>query len=181
MQERYGIADDDLVGEVLWHSLNESGEIGVYDMKFGDTIIRNLTESDIEEGLLYYFNTNKYIKGYYELFLMSNSIEIKEIDNEVSLLRKLRNSNLNIDFSTTNIGLKTQNNKVNNAIIELIELKSVKLMNQELLKPLVFIQGFSTSSFGNKDFMKVWKYTLFGFILSIIISLFINVYRNHNS
>ncbi len=51
MQERYGIADDDLVGEVLRHSLNESGEIGVYDMKFGDTIIRNLTESDIEEGL----------------------------------------------------------------------------------------------------------------------------------
>jgi hypothetical protein len=48
LQERYGIADDDLVGEVLWHSLNESGETGVYDMKFGDTIIRNLTEADIE-------------------------------------------------------------------------------------------------------------------------------------
>ena len=48
MQERYGIADDDLVGEVLWHSLNESGEIGVYDMKFGNTIVRNLTEADIE-------------------------------------------------------------------------------------------------------------------------------------
>ncbi len=51
MQERYGIADDDLVGEVLWHSLNESGEIGVYDMKFGDTIVRNLTEADIEDGI----------------------------------------------------------------------------------------------------------------------------------
>ena len=48
MQERYGIADEDLVGEVLWHSLNESGEIGVYDMKFGNTIVRNLTEADIE-------------------------------------------------------------------------------------------------------------------------------------
>ena len=34
----------------MWHSLNENGDIGVYDMKFGDTIIRNLTESDIEEG-----------------------------------------------------------------------------------------------------------------------------------
>ena len=51
MQERYGIADDDLVGEVLWHSLNESGEIGVYDMKFGNTVIRNLTEADIEDGI----------------------------------------------------------------------------------------------------------------------------------
>ena len=50
LQERYGISDDDLVGEVLWHSLNESGEVGIYDMKFGDTIIRNLTESDLEEA-----------------------------------------------------------------------------------------------------------------------------------
>jgi hypothetical protein len=40
------------VGKVLWHSLNENGEIGVYDMKFGDTIIRNLTESDIEQTLV---------------------------------------------------------------------------------------------------------------------------------
>ena len=48
MQERYGISAKDATGQVLWHSLNESGEIGVYDMKFGNTIIRNLTESDIE-------------------------------------------------------------------------------------------------------------------------------------
>ena len=50
LQERYGISEENAVGEVLWHSLNENGEIGVYDMKFGDTIIRNLTEADIEEG-----------------------------------------------------------------------------------------------------------------------------------
>ena len=50
MQERYGISEENAVGEVLWHSLNENGDIGVYDMKFGDTIIRNLTEADIEEG-----------------------------------------------------------------------------------------------------------------------------------
>ena len=49
LMERYGISEKDAVGTVLWHSLNESGEIGVYDMKFGDTVIRNLTEADIEE------------------------------------------------------------------------------------------------------------------------------------
>jgi len=48
LMERYGISQEDAVGTVLWHSLNESGEIGVYDMKFGDTVIRNLTEADIE-------------------------------------------------------------------------------------------------------------------------------------
>ena len=47
--ERYGINEEDAVGTVLWHSLNESGEIGVYDMKFGDTVVRNLTESDVEQ------------------------------------------------------------------------------------------------------------------------------------
>ena len=49
LQERYGISKENAVGKVLWHSLNESGQIGVYDMKFGDTIIRNLTETDLAE------------------------------------------------------------------------------------------------------------------------------------
>ena len=51
LQERYGISEENAVGKVLWHSLNENTEIGVYDMKFGDTIIRNLTESDIEQTI----------------------------------------------------------------------------------------------------------------------------------
>ena len=46
--ERYGIAKQYATGKVLWHSLNERGEIGVYDMKFGNTIIRNLLSEDIE-------------------------------------------------------------------------------------------------------------------------------------
>jgi len=46
LQERYGI--ENALGTVLWHSLNERGEIGVYDMKFGNTIIRNLLAEDIE-------------------------------------------------------------------------------------------------------------------------------------
>ena len=49
LQERYGISEEDSVGKVLWHSLNENGEIKVCDMKFGNTIIRNLlTEQDVE-------------------------------------------------------------------------------------------------------------------------------------
>jgi len=47
--ERYGIKEKDAVGKVLWHSLSESGNIGVYDIKFGSTIIRNLTEADLTE------------------------------------------------------------------------------------------------------------------------------------
>ena len=50
LQERYGIKNP--VGEVLWHSLNESGEIGVYDMKFGDTIVRNLLAEDVNPEII---------------------------------------------------------------------------------------------------------------------------------
>ena len=52
LMERYGINKENAIGTVLWHSLNESGEIGVYDMKFGDTVIRNLTESDVEQTVV---------------------------------------------------------------------------------------------------------------------------------
>ena len=52
LQERYGISDKDAVGKVLWHSLNENGDIGVYDMKFGNTIIRNLLAENIEKGVI---------------------------------------------------------------------------------------------------------------------------------
>ena len=48
LMERYGISEEDSHGKVLWHSLNENGEIGVYDMKFGNTIIRNLLAEEVE-------------------------------------------------------------------------------------------------------------------------------------
>ena len=47
LQERYGITKENAVGKVLWHSLNENGHIHTYDMKFGDTIIRNLSPEDV--------------------------------------------------------------------------------------------------------------------------------------
>ena len=50
--ERYGISKNTASGVVLWHSLNENGDIGVYDMKFGDTIVRNLLAEDIEPVVL---------------------------------------------------------------------------------------------------------------------------------
>ena len=51
LQERYGINKRNVVGKVLWHSLNESAQVGVYDMKFGNTIVRNLLSEDIEPTL----------------------------------------------------------------------------------------------------------------------------------
>ena len=52
LMKRYGISKKNAKGTVLWHSLNEQGEIGVYDMKFGNTIVRNLLAEDIENALI---------------------------------------------------------------------------------------------------------------------------------
>jgi len=46
--ERYGISEQNAIGKVLWHSLNENGDIGVYDMKFGNTVVRNLLRENVE-------------------------------------------------------------------------------------------------------------------------------------
>ena len=35
------------VGKVLWHSLDECGRIGEYDMKFGDTVVRGLLPEEV--------------------------------------------------------------------------------------------------------------------------------------
>ena len=48
LRERYGIKKEHAIGKVLWHSLNENGEIGVYDMQFGDVVVRNLLVEDIQ-------------------------------------------------------------------------------------------------------------------------------------
>jgi len=36
------------VGKVLWHSLDENGHIGEYDMQFGDMIVKGLLPENIE-------------------------------------------------------------------------------------------------------------------------------------
>ena len=36
------------VGKVLWHSLDENGNIGEYDMKFGDTVVQRILPEYVE-------------------------------------------------------------------------------------------------------------------------------------
>ena len=52
LMKRYGISEKNAIGKVLWHSLNEQSEIGVYDMKFGTTIVRNILAEDVKPILI---------------------------------------------------------------------------------------------------------------------------------
>lgn len=52
LMERFGITENNAVGKVLWHSMDENGVIGVYDMKFGNKILRNILAEDIEPQIV---------------------------------------------------------------------------------------------------------------------------------
>ena len=36
------------IGKVLWHSLDENGRIGEYDMQFGDIVLEGILPEDVE-------------------------------------------------------------------------------------------------------------------------------------
>ena len=40
------------VGKVLWHSLDENGHIGEYDMQFGNTIVQRILPEHVEPVLV---------------------------------------------------------------------------------------------------------------------------------
>ena len=52
LMERFGITENNAVGKVLWHSMDENGVIGVYDMKFGNKILRNILAEEIEPQIV---------------------------------------------------------------------------------------------------------------------------------
>jgi hypothetical protein len=45
--KRYQLKES--VGKVLWHSLDESGNIGEYDMQFGDVIIKGILPEHVKK------------------------------------------------------------------------------------------------------------------------------------
>jgi hypothetical protein len=40
------------VGKVLWHSLDKNGNIGEYDMKFGDIVVQRILPEHVEPVVL---------------------------------------------------------------------------------------------------------------------------------
>jgi len=47
--ERYQLKES--VGKVLWHSLDKDGQIGEYDMRFGDVVVKGILPEHIEPVL----------------------------------------------------------------------------------------------------------------------------------
>ncbi len=129
----------------------------------------------IQEGLLTYFNTNKYISDYKMIFNTTNSQIISSIDKEIDELRALRyKENSTIDLSTNTILSSRNHMDIQNQIVDLTHKKSVIISDDNMFLPLTFVDDFTLTTIEEREVF-VWG-TAIGF-LSFIISIIISIVR----
>ena len=129
--------------------------------------------SEIQEGLLYYFNSNNYVKKYYEEFIESSNKIILDINQEMKLLEKIRieGSKNRMDFSSSLKVINGQEkSEVSNQIVALSQYREDIRTQKELLKPLSFVQDFAKVNQKEDDIL-IWS--ILGSFLSFLISLFV--------
>ena len=127
---------------------------------------------EIEEGLLYYFTNNPYLKSYYEVYQERNETIIKRIDEEISSLKSARNSQTrNSDFSSISITNDRSESRLQNQIIELYKQKQDYIKEYALLKPLSFVKSFSSPE-KPEDLLwvRIMTITLISFVLGFVIA-----------
>ena len=136
----------------------------------------------IQNGLITYFIDNEYVANFYDKYQMTNQQEITAIENEVKELKELRNSSdSKVDMSTVSILSKKGVNEVQNHIVELIQLKSIINTNQELLKPLSFVQGFGQTQIPERAVGLLGAVAAgISFLIAILIAIFLNVSQTIN-
>ena len=134
----------------------------------------------IQEGLLTYFNTNKYISDYKMIFNTTNSQIISSIDKEIDELRALRyKENSTIDLSTNTILSSRNQMDIQNQIVDLTHKKSVIISNDNMFLPLTFVDDFTLTTIEEREVF-VWGSAIgfLSFIISIIISIVREVKNN---
>jgi len=143
-----------------------------------DLLVRDNTLIPIvQDGLISYFNNNDYIKTYQRIYNETNNDIINSIDEEIKELRSLRNAqNSTIDFSTHTILSSRDEMDIQNQIIDLKHKKSIIITNNEMLKPITFVEDFSLTTIEEREVI-VWGSAIgfLSFILSIIISIILEV------
>ena len=118
----------------------------------------NTKLSDVENGLIYYFENNDFVRNYHQRYLESNVNLISNIENEIQLLGNIRieGAKNNLDVSSVNIISVKEGKELSNQIVSLSHLREEIKMNQALLKPLVYVQKFANVEQKEDDIL-VWS------------------------
>ena len=142
----------------------------------------NIVIPIIQNGLISYFTDNKYVANFYIKYQLTNQLEIIAIENEVQELNVLRtSSDSKVDMSTVSILSKKGINEVQNHIVELIKMKTIINTNQELLKPLSFVQGFGQTQIPERAVGLLGTVAAgISFLIAILIAIFLNVSQTIN-
>jgi len=132
--------------------------------------------NDIQNGLIYYFSNNDFIKSYHANYLASNITIISDINSEIEILGDMRveGAKNNLDVSSVNIVSGQNGTVISNQIVALSQLREDIKTKQALLKPLVFVQNFAKVN-QKEDDVLVW--TVLGAVLSFIFGLFVALIR----
>ena len=143
-----------------------------------DLLVRdNSLITIVQDGLISYFNNNEYIKTYKRIYNETNNDIINLIDEEIKELKSLRNAqNSTIDFSTHTILSSRDEMDIQNQIVDLKHKKSIIITNNEMLKPITFVEDFSLTTIEEREVI-IWSSAIgfLSFILSIIISIILEV------
>jgi len=150
------------------------------DEKFHNTskfqinlLIRNSENTiDIQKGLNHYFNNNEYVKRYKLVFNATNQKLIENIETEIDELKELRkNENINMNMSSFRVLSKTEDQEIQNQIIELYNYQNL-MKTQNLIQPLDYIKEFTQTEIAEREVV-VWGSAIgfLAFILSIIIAI----------
>lgn len=136
------------------------------------SVFDNTTIDTIQKGLMFYFNNNNFIKEYHKMYIESNNRLIRDIEQEVNLLSKMRivGAKNNLDLSSVNIISGKDDKTISNQIISLAQLREEIITNQLLLKPLLFVQDFAKTNKTERDIL-LWSFI--GGFLSFLISLLV--------
>lgn len=136
----------------------------------------NTKIADIEKGLVYYFENNKFVKNYHERYLQSSMNLIRDIEGEIQLLSDIRveGAKNNLDVSSINFVSGKDGKELSNQIVSLSYLREEIKMNQALLQPLVYVQEFANVDQKEDDIL-IWS-LLVGFV-SFLMGLMISFIR----
>ena len=132
----------------------------------------NKSIDQLQEGLIYYFSNNPFIKQYYNSYLTSNTEIINDINAEIDMLDNIRvvGAKNSLDVSSVNIVSGKESSVVSNQIILLSQLRENIKTKQALLKPLIFVQSFAKVNQKEDDILVLG---ILGAFLSFILGLFV--------
>ena len=155
----------------------ERKELNTSKFSIDLSVRNNQSISNIQQGIIDYFSNNNYIKGYYDQFISTTLNEINEIDNEVTSIRGMRESESDLDVSSVHVSSIKSEYDINNQIMELIRLRSKNSTDLVSLKPLAFVAPFTETQRPERGVLLIGSVAAgISFLLGIIISVFRAVY-----